>query len=141
MTTRFHHINLGSKDPSDLDNFYRDVFELSETDAYSGDKQIKNQGYGGRVAFLTDGTTEMHLATIDLNVAFRTGQAINPLDRRGHIAFRTEDIAGVKQRLTDRGVPFADFGTWAIEGWQQIFFQDPEGTIVEVHQVGDGSTM
>ena len=33
----------------------------------------------------------MHLSTLDLNVAFRTGQAINPLER-GHIAFRTDDI-------------------------------------------------
>jgi glyoxylase I family protein len=38
--------------------------------------------------------------------------------------------------LTERGVPFADFGAWAIEGWNQIFFHDPEGNIVEVHQVG-----
>jgi glyoxylase I family protein len=136
MTTRFHHINLTSKNTPELENFYKDVLELSGTDAYSGGKQIKNQGYGGHVAFLTDGTSEMHLSTLDLNVAFRTGQAINPLER-GHIAFRTDDIEGVKRRLTERGVPFADYGEWAIEGWQQIFFHDPDGTIVEVHQVGE----
>jgi glyoxylase I family protein len=137
MATRFHHLNLCAKDPSDLENFYKDVLELTETDAYSGSqKQIKNQGYGGRVAFLTDGTSEMHLSTVDLNVAFRTKQAINPLER-GHIAFRTDDIEGIKRRLTERGVPFADYGTWAIEGWHQIFFHDPEGNIVEVHQVGE----
>jgi glyoxylase I family protein len=136
MTTRFHHINLCAKDPSELETFYKDVLELSESNAYSGNqKQIKNQGYGGRVAFLTDGTSEMHLSTLDLNVAFRTKQAINPLER-GHIAFRTDDIEGIKRRLTKRGVPFADFGAWAIEGWNQIFFHDPEGNIVEVHQVG-----
>ena len=57
MTTQFHHINLCAKDPSDLENFYKDVLELSESNAYTGNqKQIKNQGYGGRVAFLTDGT-------------------------------------------------------------------------------------
>jgi catechol 2,3-dioxygenase-like lactoylglutathione lyase family enzyme len=137
MATRFHHLNLCAKDPADLEHFYKDVLELTETDAYSGtQKQIKNQGYGGRVAFLTDGTSEMHLSTIDLNVGFRTKQAINPLER-GHIAFRTDDIEGIKRRLTERGVPFADYGTWAIEGWHQIFFHDPEGNIVEVHQVGE----
>jgi glyoxylase I family protein len=125
MTTQFHHINLCAKDPSDLENFYKDVLELSESNAYTGNqKQIKNQGYGGRVAFL------------DLNVAFRTKQPINPLER-GHIAFRTDDIEGIKRRLTERDVPFADFGAWAIEGWHQIFFHDPEGNIVEVHQVGE----
>ena len=71
MTTQFHHINLCAKDPSDLENFYKDVLELSESHAYTGNqKQIKNQGYGGRVAFLTDGQSEMHLSTLDLNVAF-----------------------------------------------------------------------
>jgi glyoxylase I family protein len=140
MTTRFHHINLCAKDPSDLESFYKDVLELAESDAYSGNqKQIKNQGYGGRVAFLTDGTSEMHLSTLDLNVAFRTKQAINPLER-GHIAFRTDDIESIKQRLTERGVPYADFGAWAIEGWHQIFFHDPEGNIVEVHQVGKSAS-
>ena len=137
MTTQFHHINLCAKDPSDLENFYKDVLELSESHAYTGNqKQIKNQGYGGRVAFLTDGHSEMHLSTLDLNVAFRTKQPINPLER-GHIAFRTDDIEGIKRRLTERDVPFADFGAWAIEGWHQIFFHDPEGNIVEVHQVGE----
>src|ERR1700730_4579383 len=120
MTTRFHHINLCAKDPSELESFYKDVLELAVSNAYSGNqKQIKNQGYGGRVAFLTDGTSEMHLSTLDLNVAFRT-----------------DDIEGIKRRLTERGVPYADFGAWAIEGWHQIFFHDPEGNIVEVHQVG-----
>ena len=110
MTTQFHHINLCAKDPSDLENFYKDVLELSESHAYTGNqKQIKNQGYGGRVAFLTDGQSEMHLSTLDLNVAFRTKQPINPLER-GHIAFRTDDIEGIKRRLTERDVPFADFG-------------------------------
>ena len=117
MTTRFHHINLCAKDPSDLD-----VLELAESNAYTGNqKQIKNQGYGGRIAFLTDGTSEMHLSTLDLTVAFRTKQPINPLER-GHIAFRTDDIGGIKRRLTERGVPYADYGAWAIEGWLQIFF-------------------
>ena len=131
MTTRWHHINLCSKNPAELDDFYKNVLELAET-SYD---QITNQGYAGRVAFLTDGTSEMHLSTFDLNVAFRTKQAINPLER-GHIAFRTDDIEGIKRRLTERGVPFADYGEWAIPGWQQIFLHDPDGNIVEVHQVG-----
>src|SRR4051812_40576695 len=114
MTTKFHHINFTSKNPAELEDFYKNVLEQDESHAYSGHQaQIKDQGYGGNVAFLTDGTTEMHLSTLDLNVAFRTGQAINPLER-GHIAFRTDDIEGIKRRLTERGVPFADYGQWAI---------------------------
>ncbi|NDC60146.1 MAG: VOC family protein [Alphaproteobacteria bacterium] len=137
MATRFHHVNFASKLLPELESFYKEVLQLDESHAYAGasaNAQITNQGYGGRVAFLTDGAVEMHLSTKDLNVAFRTKQAINPLANT-HIAFRTDDIEGIKRRLEERGVPYADYGAWAIKGWTQIFFYDPEGNIVEVHQV------
>ena len=54
---------------------------------------------------------------------------------KGHIAFRTDDMADVKRRLDAAGIPYADYGNWAVDGWQQIFFADPAGFIVEVHQV------
>ena len=25
--------------------------------------------------------------------------------------------------------------TWAMKGWHQIFFHDPEGNVIEVHQI------
>jgi catechol 2,3-dioxygenase-like lactoylglutathione lyase family enzyme len=136
MATRFHHVNFTAKDVSDLENFYKDVLDMEQTyyGGHDADDQIKDRGYGGHVTFLTDGTTEMHLATRDLNVAFKTGKGVNPLDR-GHIAFRTDDMESIKKRLTERGIPYADYGQWAIKGWDQIFFQDPEGNVVEVHQV------
>ena len=86
------------------------------------------------MAFLSDGDVQVHLAERDLGVGFRTGQAINPLDR-GHLAFRTDDIAAVRRRLEEKGIPYSDYGTWAMSGWHQIFFYDPEGNVVEVHQV------
>ncbi len=88
------------------------------------------------MSFVTDGTTQFHLAEKDLGVNFRTGQSINPVER-GHIAFRTDDIAAFKARLKEKGIPYSDFGTWAMKGWEQIFFYDPDGNIVEVHQVQD----
>ena len=36
--------------------------------------------------------------------------------------------------LREKNIQFADYGVWAIGGWYQIFLQDPDGTIVEVHQ-------
>ena len=99
-----------------------------------GQGRVTSQGYPGKVAFVTDGTTQMHLAEKDLGINFRTGQAINPVER-GHIAFRTDDIEGFKKRLKEKGIPFSDFGTWAMNGWHQIFFYDPDGNIIEVHQV------
>ena len=27
----------------------------------------------------------------------------------------------------------SDYGDWAIKGWRQIFFHDPDGNVIEVH--------
>ena len=58
---------------------------------------------------------------------------VNPVER-GHIAFRTDDIAAFKQRLDEKGIRYSDYGGWAMTGWQQIFFYDPDGNVIEVHQ-------
>jgi len=44
-----------------------------------------------------------------------------------------------KARLEARGIPYSDFGKWAIRGWHQIFFYDPEGNVVEVHQADENA--
>ena len=87
-------------------------------------------GRGQKHAVLPSG---VHLAERDLGVGFRTGNAINPLER-GHVAFRTDDIEACKRHLRDKGIPFSDYGAWAMGGWEQVFFHDPEGNVVEVHQ-------
>ena len=46
--------------------------------------------------------------------------------------FDTNETA--MQRLEQRGIPYADFGAWAMKGWQQIFFHDPDGNVIEVHE-------
>ena len=61
---------------------------------------------------------------------------LNPLER-GHIAYRTDDLAAFKAHLTENGIPFAHWGNAAVKGWDQIFFYDPDGNIIEVHQVHD----
>ncbi len=56
--------------------------------------------------------------------------------RRGKDGGRNaDDIDGFKKRLEEKGVRYADYGNWAMNGWYQIFFQDPEGNVIEVHQV------
>lgn len=137
MKIKLHHINLCTNNVPAMDEFYRTVLDLGDETTMEAMRSKTEDGYTAPVAFLTDGTTQMHLAGRDLGVCFRTGQAINPLER-GHIAFRTDDMAAFKQRLKEKGVPYADFGNWAIKGWQQIFFYDPDGNIIEVHQEGTG---
>jgi len=34
----------------------------------------------------------------------------------------------------DNNVPFSDYGTTFAREWHQVFFQDPEGNVIEVHQ-------
>lgn len=133
MKLKLHHINFVSKDVGALDEFYRTVLGLQPEPSLA-DARVTGSGYPGKVAFVGDGDMQLHLAERDLNVPFRTGQAVNPVDR-GHIAFRTDDIAAFKERLRERGIPFSDYGAWAMRGWQQIFFHDPEGNVIEVHQV------
>ena len=133
MKLKLHHINVVSTNVPALADFYRSVFDLQpETTLEAG--RVKEQGYAGKVAFLHDGTTQFHLAEKDLSVGFKTKQIVNPVER-GHIAFRTDDIAAFKKRLTEKGIAYSDYGTWAMHGWHQIFFYDPEGNVIEVHQV------
>lgn len=132
MKLKLHHINFCTTNVEAMDDFYRSVMDL-DRETTVGQGRVTSQGYPGKVAFVTDGTTQVHIAEKDLGVAFRTGQAINPVER-GHIAFRTDDIEGFKNRLKEKGIPFSDFGTWAMNGWHQIFFHDPDGNIIEVHQ-------
>ena len=133
MKLKLHHVNLCTTNVPAMDTFYREVLELADEPALNGNRNTTG-GYAGKVAFVTDGTTQMHLAEKDLGIGFRTGQAVNPLEK-GHIAFRTDDIAGFKERLKAKGIPFSDYGTWAMNGWEQIFFYDPDGNIIEVHEV------
>jgi glyoxylase I family protein len=65
-----------------------------------------------------------------------TGQFVNPA-LRGHVAFRVASVDAVKGRLKAMNVPFADYGEWAIPNCHQVYFHDPEGNVLEVHQIKD----
>jgi glyoxylase I family protein len=134
MKLKLHHINHCTTNVRVMDEFYRTVLDMEPEPSLKAARVIDEQGYAGNVAFVTDGTTQVHLAERDLNVGFRTGQAINPLER-GHIAFRTDDLDTFKKRLEEKGIPYSNYGAWAMSGWEQIFFYDPDGNIIEVHQV------
>jgi len=134
MNLKLHHLNLCTTNVPAMDEFYRSVLGL-EPEPTLAPARI-TQGYGADVAFVTDGATQFHLATRDFGVGFRHKQAVNPLER-GHIAFRTDDIEAFKKRLEAKGIPYADYGTWSMKGWYQIFFHDPEGNVIEVHQADE----
>jgi catechol 2,3-dioxygenase-like lactoylglutathione lyase family enzyme len=85
---------------------------------------------------VAEGTMQMHLARQDLTVANKHNQEINPVEK-GHIAFRTDDSGEFKALLRGKNIQFSDYGTAFAKEWYQIFFHDPVGNIIEVHQLID----
>ena len=85
--------------------------------------------------FCCCGEVEFHITKKDHTTAFRMNMPINPI-QNGHFCFRTDDIEGFKKKLEEQNIPYADYGKWALAGWYQIFFYDPDGNIIEVHQIG-----
>ena len=120
MKLKLHHVNFATTDVPAMDKFYRDVLDM-QTIFNMGANRKRDEGYPGDVAFITDGALQMHIAEKDMQIGFRTGKVVNPV-QRGHIAFRTDDLAAFKKRLDDMGITFSDYGDWAMTGWKQIFF-------------------
>ena len=133
MKLKLHHINLCTENVERMDAFYKSVLGLSE-ETEGLPVLEKKKGYAGDVAFVSDGAIQMHLAQKDVGAGFRAGHIVNPVER-GHIAYRTDNLAAFRAHLEDQGIPYSDWGEQAVAGWHQIFFYDPDGNIIEVHQV------
>ena len=132
MKLELHHINLSTQDVKKLETFYKDILFL-DTQTDDLPTLEKKKGYSGDVSFVGDGKVQMHLAQKDLSVNFKTGHFINPVEK-GHIAYRTDDIEAFKKHLKENNIEFTDWGDIGVSGWHQIFFYDPDGNIIEVHQ-------
>jgi len=136
MKLKLHHINFATTNVSKMNQFYRDVVGLGDEDPSLLPPLNEKTGVVGDVAFVTDGDIQMHIAERDILSSFKSGQIVNPLER-GHIAYRCDDLEAFKTHLDASGVPYSDWGNEAVAGWAQIFFYDPDGNIIEVHQVLD----
>ena len=52
------------------------------------------------------------------------------------IIIKTDNcIEKFKVLLTENNIQFSDYGTTFAKEWYQIFFRDPAGNIIEVHQL------
>ena len=132
MKLELHHINLSTRDVKELERFYKDIL-FQDTQTEDLPTLEKKKGYSGDVSFVGDGKVQMHLAQKDLSVNFKTGHFINPVEK-GHIAYRTDDIEAFKKHLEENNVEYTDWRDIGVSGWHQIFFYDPDGNIIEVHQ-------
>ena len=135
MKLEFHHINFVSKNIDNMNEFYINILEMDSIpiEKFPRTEETVDSGYSGKINFVTEGKIEMHLAERDINVAFKNNHTINPVDK-GHIAFRTDDIKSFIEKLKKENIPFSDYGTTFAKEWHQVFFHDPEGNVVEVHQ-------
>ena len=135
MKLEFHHINFVSENVDRLHDFYTQILGLSDVpgENFPRPDETATRGYSGKIRFATDGTMQMHLAEKNLQVGFKHQAAINPVER-GHIAFRTDDMAEFLRTLEAHSIPYSDYGTSFAKDWHQVFFHDPEGNIIEVHQ-------
>jgi len=101
---------------------------LSFHDGRSGHELQKNRLAGGR---------QLHLTRPMPSLLFDTRQFVNPV-LRGHIAFQVPSVEAIMVRLKRLNVPFADYGTWALPTTHQVYFHDPEGSVVEAFEVLKG---
>jgi len=135
MKLEFHHINFVADDVNRLHDFYTNILGLDDIPQaeFPRTEATDQRGYSGKIRFATEGKMQMHLAERELTVAFKNGKVINPVER-GHIAFRTDDLDAFLRILEDNGIPYSDYGTTFAKEWHQVFFMDPEGNVIEVHQ-------
>ena len=135
MKLEFHHINFVSNNVSELHDFYTKVLQLENIpmENFPRPEETETTGYSGEIKFATDGLMQMHLAEKDLNVAAKHKMHINPVEK-GHVAFRTDDMEAFLKILKKNKIQYADYGTAFAKEWHQVFFYDPEGNVIEVHQ-------
>jgi catechol 2,3-dioxygenase-like lactoylglutathione lyase family enzyme len=147
MNLRLHHVNVCSDDMEELHRFYSEALGLEllpllamieqpeeENDrAATEDDRAWKQNVGMYDAGGA-GELQIHASRRQAYLGARMGHAVNPLIT-GHFAFRTDDLDAVRDHLNKAGVPFSDYGEWSVKGWDQIFFTDPAGNVIEIHQV------
>ena len=138
MKLEFHHINFVSQNIEELSIFYQNIMQMETIplEKFPRTEATEKAGYDGKIKFVTEGNMQMHLAERDLTVAKKHNQEINPVEK-GHIAFRTDDIEEFKALLKEKNIQFSDYGTAFAQKWYQIFFHDPVGNVIEVHQLID----
>ena len=132
MKIKLHHINLATQNVSRMKHFYKNILFLDDV-VDDLPTLEKSKGYSGSVGFVGDGNIQTHIAEKDLEVNFKTGHCINPVEK-GHIAYRTDNLEKFKKHLKDKNIEYSDWEETAVSGWKQIFFYDPDGNIIEVHE-------
>ncbi len=129
-TPRPHHLNLAGTKVAETAAFYQQLLDLTPIQL----PRITDT-FDANIATLEDAQGyQYHIIPDDPGFAARNDLPINPVGG-GHLAFRVDDIAAIRAKLVALGVPYSDMGVWSVQGWHQLFCTDPEGRVIEFHQV------
>jgi catechol 2,3-dioxygenase-like lactoylglutathione lyase family enzyme len=126
---RIQHVGLVVADLGRSRRFYADVLGLEEV------PHPPNFTFDG--AWFRFGGTEIHL----LSDAHATGGAGQPHPGAGadrgmthHLAFEVDDLGGACARLAEHGVGLEGGPMPRGDGYEQVFFRDPDGHVLELFQ-------
>lgn len=136
MTWSIHHVNLEAKDVRRTAAFYASVLGMEEGEWVFPASRGYIPGAPDRLALFPDGRrghNGLHLIKADPDFAERNALAHNP-SVGGHVAFEVKDLRAVIRRLEAAGTPYSDAGVFAIPGLWNIYFNDPDGNLIEVNQ-------
>src|SRR4030095_10563172 len=119
-TVAIDHIALQVADLEASVAFYFGVFGFQESPAAAKGRRWLSLGNG----------VALHL------LGGRSATVVN--NRSVHVAFTSDNLDPIIQRLKDRGIAWSDFagsqgtvGTVRTDGVRQIFFRDPDGYWIE----------
>lgn len=128
-TVTIDHVALHVADLDASVAFYRGVFDLQEIPAAAKGRRWLSLGKG----------VALHL------LGGRSAPVVD--DRSVHVAFTSDDLEPILQRLKDRRIAWSDFagtrgtiGTVRTDGVKQIFLKDPDGYWIEVNDVLGNTT-
>ncbi|MFN3260595.1 MAG: VOC family protein [Pikeienuella sp.] len=136
MSWSIHHVNLEAKDVRRSAAFYAAVLGMEEGKWAFPESRGYIPGAPDRLALFPDGRqshTGLHLIKGDPDFAARNGFRHNP-SLGGHFAIEVDDLRVVMRRLDEAGIPYSDGGVFAIPNLHNIYFEDPDGNLIEVNQ-------
>ncbi len=120
-----HHTSFGVADLNQSKDFYGRILGLETIDRPSF--RFDGAWYG-------IGPYQIHLMELDVNRSALPGKPKPkieaPQSRASHLALEVEDVAPLKERLEQEGVPFRE-GEVVLTNMRQIFCWDPDGNGIE----------
>lgn len=114
------HFNIRTRNLGDTVRFYEEVLDLKK-----GDRP--NFAFPGAWMY-SEGKPVVHLVDIS-----ETDEQQKPDSGVvHHVAFASQDMTGMKQRLKSKGLPFDVREVPGVDVWQ-IFVTDPNGVMIELN--------